>query len=275
MRPNESCARSTSSTTWNAVPALDAGLDPGARRTWPDVRSATRAAATSSRWPHRGRHGHVARMGGVLVVGDYLSAVEEPSAGRWVARSAAYMATLERLRPLVQAAEYVVPGHGPVLDSGGPAVLEEDIAYLSRCATRVRQPSCRRGAAPGRSGQSMRRTRLALWRVTLKRSFRTKRDPSGREPPKREYFAFIRVSQRRTTPTRRQLARGEDRQRPASLRRTYQLTVISATTVPSALVISTSTGKRMRPSSFSFAFSASRSSVKRAVAVISPLASFL
>ena len=34
----------------------------------------------------------------------------------------------------------------------------------------------------------------------------------------------------------------------ASLRRTYQLTVISATTVPSALVISTSTGKRTRPS---------------------------
>jgi glyoxylase-like metal-dependent hydrolase (beta-lactamase superfamily II) len=43
----------------------------------------------------------------------------------------AYQATLERLRPLVQGAEHVVPGHGPVVD-GATALelLDEDAAYL-------------------------------------------------------------------------------------------------------------------------------------------------
>ena len=48
----------------------------------------------------------------VLVVGDYLSAVEEPQVD---GSAAAYLATLERLRPMVELAEYVVPGHGPAL----------------------------------------------------------------------------------------------------------------------------------------------------------------
>ena len=48
----------------------------------------------------------------VLVVGDYLSAVEEPRVDGY---ADAYLATLERVRPLVELAEYVVPGHGPVL----------------------------------------------------------------------------------------------------------------------------------------------------------------
>lgn len=48
----------------------------------------------------------------VLVAGDYLSTVEGPQVD---GSAAAYLATLERLRPLVELAEYVVPGHGPVL----------------------------------------------------------------------------------------------------------------------------------------------------------------
>jgi glyoxylase-like metal-dependent hydrolase (beta-lactamase superfamily II) len=51
---------------------------------------------------------------GVLVVGDYLSTVERPQVD---GSPAAYLATLERLRPLVESAEHVVPGHGPVLGS--------------------------------------------------------------------------------------------------------------------------------------------------------------
>ncbi|HEV3093627.1 MAG TPA: MBL fold metallo-hydrolase [Solirubrobacteraceae bacterium] len=51
---------------------------------------------------------------GVLVVGDYLSTVEPPQVD---GSSAAYLVTLERLRPLVESAEHVVPGHGPVLGS--------------------------------------------------------------------------------------------------------------------------------------------------------------
>jgi glyoxylase-like metal-dependent hydrolase (beta-lactamase superfamily II) len=43
----------------------------------------------------------------------------------------AYLATLQRLRPLVVQAEWVVPGHGPVSDGARAlAVLEEDLAYL-------------------------------------------------------------------------------------------------------------------------------------------------
>lgn len=50
----------------------------------------------------------------VLVVGDYLSTVEPPLVS---GSPAAYLATLERLRPLVESAEQVVPGHGPALGS--------------------------------------------------------------------------------------------------------------------------------------------------------------
>lgn len=65
---------------------------------------------------------------GVLVVGDYLSPVEIP----WVNHSReAYRATLERLRPLVEQAAYVVPGHGEVLDpQRALAILREDLRYL-------------------------------------------------------------------------------------------------------------------------------------------------
>ncbi len=67
----------------------------------------------------------------VLVVGDYLSMVEPPALNDGGDREA-YLATLERLRPLVSSAEHVVPGHGPVLDSARAlAVLEENTAALT------------------------------------------------------------------------------------------------------------------------------------------------
>ncbi len=67
---------------------------------------------------------------GVLVAGDYLSPVEIPVLGEGSSMDA-YLATLERLRPLVSAAKHVVPGHGQVLDPTRAAtVLEEDSAYL-------------------------------------------------------------------------------------------------------------------------------------------------
>jgi glyoxylase-like metal-dependent hydrolase (beta-lactamase superfamily II) len=50
----------------------------------------------------------------VLVCGDYLSPVEAPMVG---GSTDAYLATLERLRPLVEAAKTVVPGHGHPMDS--------------------------------------------------------------------------------------------------------------------------------------------------------------
>jgi glyoxylase-like metal-dependent hydrolase (beta-lactamase superfamily II) len=98
----------------------------------------------------------------VLAVGDYISAVEIPSleadrrarggvapdadsrarggaapAAAGDAPSApdaplsAYVATLERLRPLAEGAAHVVPGHGPVLDTQRAlATIGEDLAYL-------------------------------------------------------------------------------------------------------------------------------------------------
>ena len=69
-----------------------------------------------------------APFAGVLCPGDYLSAVEIP----WVEHSASeYLATLQILQPLVAQAEWVVPGHGPPLDSQRAlSILREDVAYL-------------------------------------------------------------------------------------------------------------------------------------------------
>ena len=64
----------------------------------------------------------------VLVCGDYLSPVEIPVVE---GSAAAYLATLDRLEPLVEAAAHVVPGHGAVLDPvRAAAILREDRAYV-------------------------------------------------------------------------------------------------------------------------------------------------
>jgi glyoxylase-like metal-dependent hydrolase (beta-lactamase superfamily II) len=66
----------------------------------------------------------------VLLCGDYVSPVEIP----WISETgsvSAYLATLDRLEPLVGRAEHVVPGHGAVLDAErATAILREDRAYL-------------------------------------------------------------------------------------------------------------------------------------------------
>lgn len=72
---------------------------------------------------------------GVLAVGDYLSAVEIPVLGEG-GSVAAYVASLERLRGLVARAQFVVPGHGPVLGSERALeLLEEDLGYLRALGT--------------------------------------------------------------------------------------------------------------------------------------------
>jgi glyoxylase-like metal-dependent hydrolase (beta-lactamase superfamily II) len=68
----------------------------------------------------------------VLVCGDYLSPVEIP----WISEGGSaerYTETLARLRPLVDAAEKVVPGHGaPTSRDDALRVLAEDSEYLER-----------------------------------------------------------------------------------------------------------------------------------------------
>jgi glyoxylase-like metal-dependent hydrolase (beta-lactamase superfamily II) len=72
----------------------------------------------------------LARHAGVLACGDYLSGIEIPmiSPGGSLHH---YRGTLARLGPLVEAAETVVPGHGPAHDRDAALrVLDEDAAYL-------------------------------------------------------------------------------------------------------------------------------------------------
>jgi glyoxylase-like metal-dependent hydrolase (beta-lactamase superfamily II) len=89
----------------------------------------------------------------VLVAGDYLSAVEIPYIGEGGGTVAAYRATLQRLRPLVERTEHVVPGHGPVLGSARAlAVLEEDLAYLDA----LEQQGAEAQLPPGRSTRAQR-----------------------------------------------------------------------------------------------------------------------
>ncbi|HEU4655942.1 MAG TPA: MBL fold metallo-hydrolase [Capillimicrobium sp.] len=83
----------------------------------------------------------------VLVCGDYLSPVEIPMISEGGSRDG-YLATLGRLEPLVAEAEWVVPGHGAVLDSArAAAILREDRAYVEGLPDAA-LPMARRTAAP-------------------------------------------------------------------------------------------------------------------------------
>jgi glyoxylase-like metal-dependent hydrolase (beta-lactamase superfamily II) len=90
-----------------------------------------------------------ASWAGVLVCGDYVSPVEIPWLSEGGGSLSAYLATLERLRPLVEAAEWVVPGHGsPMPSAQALAVLREDVAYLEALRDRgadAELPLARRG----------------------------------------------------------------------------------------------------------------------------------
>jgi glyoxylase-like metal-dependent hydrolase (beta-lactamase superfamily II) len=83
----------------------------------------------------------------VLVCGDYLSPVEIPM----VTAPDAYLATLARLEPLAEQAEWVVPGHGaPLEGTRATAILREDRAYVEALRDRGADaplPLARRTAA--------------------------------------------------------------------------------------------------------------------------------
>ena len=79
----------------------------------------------------------------ILLCGDYVSPVEIPMLSESGSREA-YLATLERLRPLVAQARWVVPGHGaPMEGAKASAILDEDVRYL----TDWELPATRRSAA--------------------------------------------------------------------------------------------------------------------------------
>jgi glyoxylase-like metal-dependent hydrolase (beta-lactamase superfamily II) len=89
----------------------------------------------------------------ILICGDYLSPVEIPmlSAGGSLD---AYSETLMRLRELVREASWVVPGHGPPVESKQALkTLNEDALYLERLARdppKATPPRSRRTAAQKR-----------------------------------------------------------------------------------------------------------------------------
>lgn len=95
----------------------------------------------------------LASWAGVLVAGDYLSAVALPEL-RDGGSLTEYLDTLERLSGLLSSCEHVVPGHGPVLDAArAGTILAQDIAYvqaLSQQGERAQLPAGRRGAAQRR-----------------------------------------------------------------------------------------------------------------------------
>ena len=91
----------------------------------------------------------------VLLVGDHVSPVEIP----WLAEGLPgavgfYLETLDRLEGLIEAAEWVVPGHGEPLDpERALAILREDRAYLQALRERGADaplPLARRTAAQRR-----------------------------------------------------------------------------------------------------------------------------
>ncbi|HEX4188389.1 MAG TPA: MBL fold metallo-hydrolase [Solirubrobacteraceae bacterium] len=87
----------------------------------------------------------VAPWAGLVIAGDYLSNVEIPTVGA-AGGVERYLATLERLRPLVAGAEHIVPGHGSVLDAPRALeVLEQDALYVQQLRDRGAEASLPRG----------------------------------------------------------------------------------------------------------------------------------
>lgn len=86
----------------------------------------------------------------VLCAGDYLSPCEIPMLSPGGSRGG-YLATLARLEPYVERADWVVPGHGVPLDSQRAlAILREDRAYLealTELGASAPLPLARRGKA--------------------------------------------------------------------------------------------------------------------------------
>ena len=86
----------------------------------------------------------------VLVAGDYLSPIEIPMLSE-TGSAGAYLATLARLQPLVEQAEYVVPGHGAPIDgTRAAAILRDDRAYVEALVERgaeAKLPLARRTGA--------------------------------------------------------------------------------------------------------------------------------
>jgi glyoxylase-like metal-dependent hydrolase (beta-lactamase superfamily II) len=91
----------------------------------------------------------MARWCGLLCLGDYVSAVEIP----WISPGGSldsYRATLARLAPLVEAADTIVPGHGPIhARDVALRLLDEDVGYLDALERGEERPTLPKGRDTG------------------------------------------------------------------------------------------------------------------------------
>jgi glyoxylase-like metal-dependent hydrolase (beta-lactamase superfamily II) len=82
-----------------------------------------------------------------LICGDYLSPVEIPTWHEADGSRSAYRATLDRLKPLVEQADWVIPGHGGPIDGDRALALwREDVAYVERYALPIARRDARQTA---------------------------------------------------------------------------------------------------------------------------------
>ncbi len=106
----------------------------------------------------------------VLICGDYLSPVELPSLQEQGSRSA-YLATLGRLKPYVEQAEWVVSGHGgPVDGARALAIMREDVAYLQALGV---------GDAAARAALPIARRDRRMLELHVENAKRVAGDPGG------------------------------------------------------------------------------------------------
>jgi glyoxylase-like metal-dependent hydrolase (beta-lactamase superfamily II) len=82
-----------------------------------------------------------------LICGDYLSPVEIPTWHDHEGSRSQYRATLDVLKPLVDEAEWVIPGHGGPIDGArAAAIWREDVAYVQRYALPIARSGPRQKA---------------------------------------------------------------------------------------------------------------------------------
>lgn len=82
-----------------------------------------------------------------LICGDYLSPVEIPTWHEHDGSRSQYRATLDVLKPLVDQADWVIPGHGGPIDGDRAlAIWREDVAYVDRYALPIARSGPRQKA---------------------------------------------------------------------------------------------------------------------------------
>ena len=118
-----------------------------------------RARAASGRRAHGRRDGDRGSRGRACSCAATTCRRSRSRGSPRAARVSAYLATLDRLEPLVEQAEHVVPGHGSALDCArARRSCARTAPTCGRCWSAARTRRCRSRGGTARSGRSTRRT---------------------------------------------------------------------------------------------------------------------